>query len=213
MEGHELSKFFFAGITLGWGPCLAICLPVLFPYITAKGINWQTGLKLTLIFSFARLSAYSLLGLTAVAAFRTIDSLIGPNTVIVKLAAGSFIVFTGLAYLLGKIPHASCRFLDKFLVEKSNWNMFILGFLIGLAPCPPLVAILTYIGCMSGNILDGGASGFSFGAGTLISPLIPIGTIAGLISHKIKDKPKIFITTRIICGLIIIYFGIKLTVS
>lgn len=210
MEWKEIIKFFIAGITLGSGPCLLICLPILLPYITAKGTDLKTGLKLTIIFSLSRLISYSLLGLLSVLAFKAVSSILGPQGEWIKFIAGIFIVIIGLTYFIGKIPHISCRFLHKYLIDKSNWNMFILGLLIGFSPCPPLVAILTYLACMAKDVFWGFIGGFSFGLGTFISPLIPAGAAAGLFSYNIKQSPRIFLIIRIICSLVLIYFGIRL---
>ncbi len=210
MEWKEIIKFFIAGITLGSGPCLLICLPILLPYISAKGTDWKTGLRLTLIFSFSRLLAYSLLGLLAVLVYRMVNTMLGAQSGYLKLISGIFIFSIGITYLLGKDLHISCRFIHRYLVGKSNLSMFILGLLIGFSPCAPLMAILTYIASMAKNGFYGLVSGFSFGLGTFISPLLPAGIGAGLFSQYVKKSPKAFLVIRVISALILIYFGIRL---
>ncbi|HIE43304.1 MAG TPA: sulfite exporter TauE/SafE family protein [Candidatus Omnitrophica bacterium] len=169
MEWEEVIKIFVAGITLGTGPCLLICLPILLPYISAKGTDWRGGFKLALIFSLSRLVSYSLLGLLAVVLFRVVNTLLGPQGGYFKLTAGIFVVSIGIIYLLPcNITKAgACKFLHKYLIEKSNLNMFTLGVLIGFSPCAPLTAILTYIASMAKNALWGLLSGFFFWAGNV----------------------------------------------
>ena len=88
--------------------------------------------------------------------------------------------------------------------------MIAIGILIGFAPCLPLYGALGYIAAMSPNVLMGLAGGVSFGLGTVISPLIPLGLFSGLVSEKMLKNEKVFLALRIISGLILLILGIRL---
>ncbi|MDO9573049.1 MAG: sulfite exporter TauE/SafE family protein [Candidatus Omnitrophota bacterium] len=221
---NELIKIFIAGITLGNGPCLFTCLPIVLPYISglpqldAGPSGWKTGLKLTAIFSISRLFAYSLLGFLSVIFYRFIFGLIGPRNIYLQLILGIFIMLIGLFYLLNVnqnfiLGNPLCSFLRAKLVGKSKFNMVFLGLLIGFFPCAPLLAILTYIAATAKNSLWGFLAGFSFGLGTLATPLIPLGTLAGLFVDKIKKFSGAIIAIRLLSAAILIYFGVRLILA
>ena len=220
----EFIKIFIAGITLGNGPCLFTCMPIVLPYISGLpqqgggAPGWKTGLKLTAIFSISRLFAYALLGFIAVIFYRFIFGLIGPQSIYLQLILGIFIILIGLFYLFNInqkfiLSNPLCKFLHVKIIGKSKFNMVFLGLLVGFFPCAPLLAILTYIAATAKNPFWGFLAGFSFGLGTLATPLIPLGTLAGLIVDKIKKYPVALMAIRLLSAAILIYFGIRLTLS
>lgn len=217
----ELIKIFIAGITLGNGPCLFICIPIILPYIGGcleLGVEppaWKTGLKLTAIFSISRLFAYSLLGFLSVVFYRFVFGLLGSKGIYLHLILGILIILIGLFYLLNinqnlVLSNPLCALLRAKVVGKSKFNMILFGLLIGFSPCAPLLAILTYIAATAKDSLWGLLGGFSFGLGTLVTPLIPLGTLAGFIIDKIKKFPRAILTIRVLSAAILIYFGIRL---
>lgn len=207
---REIVKLFVAGMTLGCGPCLLVCLPIVLPYIFGKETDFKTGLKLSVIFSSSRVLIYSLLGLLSVVCFRFISGVVGQPGKYIKLATGVFIVIIGIIYLFHKNLPIFCRIVDKYISEKTNLNMFVLGVLIALSPCAPLAGILVYIACTASNAFLGLVYGFSFGIGTFVSPIIPAGALTGLFSGRIKNSPRLLFFARVLSGLLLIYFGINL---
>jgi cytochrome c biogenesis protein CcdA len=218
---NELTKIFIAGITLGNGPCLFICLPLILPYVgglpqlVSESAGWKTGLKLTAIFSISRLFAYSLLGFLSVVFYRFVFGLIGSKGIHLQLILGILIILLGLFYLFNInqnfiLSNPLCNFLRAELVRKSKFNMLLFGLLVGFSPCAPLLAILTYIAATAKNSLWGLLGGFSFGLGTLITPLIPLGTLAGFIVDKIRKSSAVLMTVRFLSAAILIYFGVRL---
>ncbi|MBU1998551.1 MAG: sulfite exporter TauE/SafE family protein [Candidatus Omnitrophota bacterium] len=220
----EFIKIFIAGIALGNGPCLFICIPIVLPYIGglpqqgAGSTGWKTGLKLTAIFSISRLFAYSLLGFLAVVFYRFVFGLIGPKGVYLQLILGIFIILMGLFYLFNInqnfiLSHRLCSFFRAKVVGKSTLNMILFGLLIGFSPCAPLLAVLTYIAATAKNSLWGLLAGFSFGLGTLATPLIPLGILIGLIVDKIRKSPRVLMAVRLLSAVILIYFGVRLILA
>jgi len=225
----ELIKIFIAGITLGNGPCLFICLPIVLPYIIAsskpRGQNHQEkseqkkgyifALKLTLLFSISRLISYSILGFLSVLFFKFVSNLAGGQNFYLKTFLGILIILAGVIYLLDIkknfiFQSPACSYLHKKILEKQNLNIFLFGLLIGFSPCGPLSAILAYIAAMSENPLSGLIAGFSFGLGTLMTPLIPLGVFTGFVADKLKKYSGVFTVLRFLSAIILIYFGINL---
>jgi sulfite exporter TauE/SafE len=217
----EFIKIFIAGVTLGNGPCLFICTPIILPYIGGLpqlGVGppgWKTGLKLTAIFSISRLFAYSLLGFLSVVFYGFVFGLIGAKGRYLQLILGILVILIGLFYLLDIkqsfiVSNPLCTFLRTKVLGKSKFNMLLFGLLVGFSPCAPLLAVLTYIAATAKDSLQGFLGGFSFGLGTLVTPLIPLGTLTGFIVDKIRKSSTVLITVRFLSTAMLIYFGARL---
>ena len=210
------TDIFIMGIMLGWGPCLYFCTPILIPYIAGTQKGWLSGLRAILIFSFSRVIAYMVLAIIATSLGHILlrkhyESDVGR---IVYLVFGLVVVLLGLAIVIGKIPrlHLCHRFANK-ITRNSIGGIALLGLLIGLSPCIPLFGVLAYIAVKSNTVLQGVFYGACFGAGTLLTPLIPMGVLAGGISSLIARKPMIFDIVSRLCGCFLIYVGVRLLIS
>ena len=206
---------FITGVALSWGPCLSFCAPILVPYIAGTQKGWLNGLKVSLAFSLARVISYVSLSL--------ISAIIGQYLIrrfyqtragsIIYLAAGVFVALLGIIIVIGKSPHLHfCAPLKKIGSRSGIKEMALLGIMVGLAPCLPLFGVLTYIAFNSQNFLHGAFLGLAFGLGTLISPLILIGPLAGGISMFLLKKPLVYKIFSYLCGLILIYLGIGMAI-
>jgi len=207
----EVLKLLTAGISMGWGPCLALWGPILLPYIAAAKGDWRGGLRISLMFSFGRLLALAILGGLASVAFASINRLFPPHrSGVLYLAIAIFIVLMGVLIVLGKgfkVPLH--RILRKHLVDRGTESMLVLGFLIGILPCAPLIAILTYIAYTATNVLYGIVYALSFGIGTIV-PVMVLGTLAGFLPERIFGSVRWLKVFRVICGVILILFGLQL---
>lgn len=210
MEHQNLLKVFLAGIALGNGPCLFACLPIVMSYIVAKGSDWKSGLRVSLIFSLTRLFAYSVLGALSVAAYRFVNSTLSQYSVYIKITTGILILLIGILYILGRNTSMLCRITHKYLEKKQETNSVIIGLLIGFSPCLPLLGVLTYIAATADTVFDGLLFGIAFGAGTFLSFIVPFGVLAGLISENALKVPKLFTVLRIVSGVILILMGLNL---
>ena len=88
--------------------------------------------------------------------------------------------------------------------------MFLFGFLMGVAPCVPYVAILTYIACVAEkDVLAGMWYATVFALGTAIAPIV-LGAFMGFIPSKALKSLKLLKTFQSVCGIVLIFFGFKL---
>jgi len=201
-------RLLIAGFTMGWGPCLAYVAPFLLPYIGATKRNWQEGLRVGLIFSIGRLLALSILGGLATVAFGFINRFFPPQkSGWLYLIVAFFMIVTGASIILGKglKMHVGKRVLDK-----GSESMFLFGFLMGIAPCVPYVAILTYIACIAENaILAGILYAAVFATGTAIAPVV-LGTLMGIIPARLFRREKFFNIFQVACGAVLLLFGFQL---
>ena len=201
-------KLLLAGFSMGWGPCLTFTAPLLLPYIGATKKDWRGGLKVGLAFSIGRLLALVILGGLATVAFRFINQFFPPQkSGWLYLIVAFFMVTIGILIVLGKVfkTHIGKRILDK-----GTKSLFLFGFLIGIAPCVPYVAILTYIACVAENaILAGILYAVMFALGTAIAPIV-LGSLMGIIPKKLLRSEKTFKTFQIVCGVVLSLFGFQL---
>jgi len=201
-------RLVIAGFVMGWGPCLTYTAPLLLPYIGATKRTWQGGLKVGLVFSIGRLLALAILGGLATVAFSRINQFFPPQRSgwlygIVSL----FMIVMGILIILGKgfrIP------IGNKILDKGTESMFLFGFLMGVAPCVPYVAILTYIACVAENdVLAGMWYATVFALGTAIAPLV-LGAFMGFIPGKALKSSKLLKTFQAVCGVVLILFGFQL---
>jgi len=201
-------RLVIAGFVMGWGPCLTYTAPLLLPYIGATKRTWQDGLKVGLVFSIGRLLALAILGGLATVAFSRINQFFPPQRSgwlygIVSL----FMIVMGILIILGKgfrIP------IGNKILDKGTESMFLFGFLMGVAPCVPYVAILTYIACVAENdVLAGMWYATVFALGTAIAPLV-LGAFIGFIPGKALKSSKLLKTFQAVCGVVLILFGFQL---
>jgi sulfite exporter TauE/SafE len=209
----EYTALFFYGITMGLGPCLTFCSPILLPYITARNKeNWLGGVRDILIFSLARVTVYSLLGLAAGSiGFGLTAVIAGDRFIFLKyLGMGIFILLLGIVMVLGRTKFTFCRILHRETIERSTKSMILLGILTGFSPCLPLAGALGIIAGLAPGSLAGAFWGFSFGLGTVVSPLILLALAAGGVGRLFSLKPALHRALRGVCGSFLIYFGIRL---
>jgi sulfite exporter TauE/SafE len=198
-------KLLVAGFTMGWGPCLTYTAPLLLPYIGATKRSWQEGFKVGLLFSTGRLIALALLGGIATVAFSFINQFFPPpKSGWLYVIAALFMIALGTLIIMGK--GLKIHIGDKIL-HKGTGSMFVMGFLMGIAPCVPYVAILTYIACIAENaVLTGVLYGALFALGTAVAPIL-LGTLMGIIPGKLLRTDKLYRAFQVICGIILILFG------
>jgi len=207
------TDLFIMGITLGWGPCLSFCGPVLVTYIAGTQSGWFRGLWNTLVFSFTRVLAYVILaGIAGKIGQLVIRNYYeSPFGSFLYPGVGIVIIILGILIIFNKSPHL--RFCKRFIknpIQNNLKGMVVLGLLMGFTPCIPLFGVLTYITFESKDILQAIFYGGCFGAGTILTPLIPIGILAGGIPSLLLRKPRIFDLFSRACGGFLVYFGIKL---
>lgn len=200
MDTGKILYLLIQGFFLGYGPCLLTCVPILLPYTVTKK-HWKEGFIATLTFSLSRLAVYVVLGGISgyVGAFLMKFYFTSMFPYYMQGAMAFVLILIGMFVLFGK--GTGLKFCG---VEESN--MVLLGVLVGLSPCLPLIGILLEIALLSENFVSGMVYSFAFGIGTVISPLLLIGTLAPSIGKRLNQKiQRVFI---FLCGLLLILMGL-----
>ncbi len=89
--------------------------------------------------------------------------------------------------------------------------MALLGFIVGVAPCAPLLGVITYIAFSVKDALLGAAYAFCFGVGaSIVTPVLALGILSSIIPRLLFKNPRILDIFRQSCGLLFVFFGARL---
>jgi len=206
---ENLYYLFVSGLILGSGPCLSLCAPVLVSYTAIHKETLKDSFLSYLIFSSSKLLGYCILGVLCTFGVKIIASPLGAKYLnLIYLIIGCFIILIGITTIFyrGNSFNPLCSWIHKGNIR----NVGILGLLIGLAPCLPLLGILNYIVLISDSFFS--AIGFCivFGLGTIVSPLFLMVMLSGRFAEALSKNDKLKIIIRILCGGIIIFLGGKI---
>ena len=205
-------NLFLMGLAFGWGPCLASCGPVLIPYIAGTRKNSLKGVGAYLLFSCARIAVYLVLGVAVFFLGKfIIEAWLVRFSKYIYVILGALLVIiggrtAGGRNLTGNRLKETCRFLIDD--EKS---IIVMGLIMGLLPCVPLLALLGYSGLVSKTWIEALIYSFSFALGTVLSPLLILSALTGLIPNFLAGQKQIYYKIlSFIRGLIIMFLGIQL---
>lgn len=205
-------SFFLLGLSFGIGPCLASCGPLLISYVAATNKNITKSILVYILFSLSRILVYIVLSLF-IFLFGQIMSkyVLGSFSKYLFIFGGMFLVIIGILICFRKgIDNKFCQKLQKFFLKKDTKTVIMLGLIIGILPCTPLISVISYIGLVSKHWLNAISFGLSFGLGTIISPLFLLVLFAGLISRVVLNGNSPHYIFNFFCGLIIVFLGFQL---
>ncbi len=203
-------SFLVSGVLLGYGACLVSCGPILISYFTGTHKNIKKSLISYGIFCFFRMLVYGLLGFLVfrIGQFAG-ESIFGHSRTYINIFGGIFITLIGFFMVFGKKPGTGLiTDLRTKFAGNDNIIVTLLGIIIGLIPCGPLLAVLSYVGLFSKTWIDSVLYSLFFGLGTAISPIVIFVVMSGMFSQYIKISSSKIIDFA--CGLIIIILGIQL---
>ncbi len=195
-------SFFLLGCLSGSGPCLAACGPLLLSFGVGSSAGVGKSFAGYLLFSLSRVTAYLALGVLFYLSGQAVFNRISASSAhLIAAAAGIFICVIGVMIALGHRP-------------PFGKSICAMGFIAGLVPCGPLLAILAYTVMVSPSLWQCLLLLLAYGAGTLISPLAVLCGISGMIPRWLKDREiQTVRVLNIVSGIVIILFGLRLLVS
>jgi len=209
-----LFSLFLIGFSFGIGPCIASCGPILISYTAGTNKNIIKSALVYLLFSLSRILIYMCLSLFIFLLGQAIVSYtLLPFSKYLFIFGGLFIIAIGLLIILGKNPeHKFCNKLQNFFLNKDSKTVIILGLIVGILPCAPLISVLSYVGLVSRHWLDALLYALFFGLGTLVSPLFLFVVFSGFITKSMVAKSNFYRIFNFIFGLIIVFLGIQLII-
>lgn len=206
-----LVSSFLLGVTLGAGPCMASCGPLLISYAAGTNKSVFKSLGAYFLFCFGRIIVYLALGVLVYNFGQAVtEHFVVSASKITAYCAGAFIALVGILVAIGRgFFGVTCLKWQKFFLEKDPKTIFLMGLLIGLIPCLPYVSLLSYIGLVSKSWHDAAVYSFAFGIGTAVSPLLAIVGFAGFLPGLLKDE-KFRRLFNALCGLVLVVLGVQL---
>lgn len=206
-------SFFLLGLSFGAGPCLASCGPLLITYLAGTGKNVWGSISSYILFSAARISVYLAIGVSVYLFGRfLVSTFLGAASRYILMFGGGFIAFIGALLILGRGRELGfCSALQRRFLKKDKKSVIIFGLVIGLLPCAPLVAVFSYLGLSAKNWPYALTYAFSFGLGTLLSPLLLLVGLSGLIPGLLGEKKAAYLRFfNLLCGWILVLLGLRL---
>jgi len=214
---RTVASLLLLGLSFGIGPCLATCGPILIPYIVGNKKNTLKSLGVYFLFSSARIAVYLVLGVAVFFLGRLIIEMqLARFSRYISVFFGIFLIIVGALTAWGnnlgqRQENGFCRFVHKNLLTRDKKNVILMGLITGLAPCAPLLALFAYLGLVSKTWVHALIYSFSFGLGTLLSPLLILSLLAGLIPNLLTGQKQVYSKIlSFVCGLVIIFFGVQL---
>lgn len=183
------------------------CAPLLASYSAVFKKGFKKSLISYLVFSTCKIIGYIILALIWTKVINLFSNhLIQKFAVFFYNLLAAFIILIGITTIFYKKdkPNSFCR-----IVHRGNIrNTGLMGFLVGLSPCLPLIGILNYIAIISPNLTSAAVLSFTFGLGTMISPLLLIVTFSAKISQIFSRNKRIEKIIKITGGLALIFLGL-----
>lgn len=210
-------QIFGIGFSFGIvGPCFLVCAPVLITYLGASKKDFGRGLKDIIVFLFGRLLAYLFLGFLAGLSALVLKRFISSNLALFfRPLSGIISILLGLFVLFAKEDSDSlCS--RRFHKAYTFGSLFLLGFIVGITPCAPLMALLFEITLISKTVFDGILYALFFGLGTFFSGVLVIGALSGIltgVTARLLRSAKSRLVFRIICAALLILLGISLVLG
>ncbi len=194
---NPVLQIFLLGLATSFGPCLFLCAPLIFPLLFTQNQRFL------FLFLLSRLLTFLLLSLLAYLLGRIFFQVLGGAKGLLFLFAGLFLYFLGIWSTLRE-KRVSC---PKRLTKGGSFLSIFLGLLFGLLPCPPSLAVLTYIMVEGKGYLHSLLLGLAFGSGELILPLFLASFLPSLFSRL---SPKVYKVFQFLSLIIFFLIGAQL---
>jgi sulfite exporter TauE/SafE len=206
---ENLYYLFASGLVLGSTSCLGLCAPMLLAYVVAHKKSLSQSLLSYAIFSLGKLTSYAFLGiLCALGATLIHNPRIAGFADAIYVVMGCFITLIGITTIFyeQKTLSRMCAWFNTGNIR----NVGILGLLVGLSPCLPLLGILNYIMLISKTVFDAVLFTLLFGLGTVLSPLLVLVALSAKAAAYLSRKPVFKMIIRVICGAVLVILGGKI---
>jgi len=203
-------SLFILGLTLGSGPCLASCGPLLLSYIVGTNKKVAGGLLTYVLFSLARVAVYIILAIGVFFLGRfALEGFLAGLARYLFILGGAFIILLGVLVIWGGYgENNTCAFLKRQFLEHDKKSIVLLGVVVAIVPCAPLLAMLSYLGLVSVKWWQRVLGALFYGIGVFISPLLLLSGLGGLIQRWLKGRQAAIL--NYICGLVMVILGLQL---
>uniref|UniRef100_A0A7C3UQ82 Urease accessory protein UreH-like transmembrane domain-containing protein n=1 Tax=candidate division WOR-3 bacterium TaxID=2052148 RepID=A0A7C3UQ82_UNCW3 len=197
-----LLNLFLLGLTTSFGPCLFLCTPLIVPLIFTQRKHF------IFLFLFSRLLSFLLLSFLAFLSGKILSPFFHQYRSLVFIVAGLFIFFLGI-WSFSQRGIIFCP--RRFKWENKYLFAIILGIILGFLPCPPSLAVLTYVILEGKNVFYSLLLGLAFGLGEISFPIFLTFFSQPFLSKTANDKS--FRIVQVFSFLLLLLIGFQLLVK
>ncbi len=201
-------KLFLLGAALSFGPCLATCSPLVIPYAAGTRRSWRGGLAVTALFLLGRTVTYAGLGLAAGWGGMVLLDLLSGYRRLAYLIGGAGVAAAGVLVVSGRLAPEGKR--CRRPSAAGAGGPFLFGLVTGVMPCAALLAVLGFIALEAAAPVQGALLGAAFGLGKFLSPILPLGVLAGAFPRLLPAPPRTAAVLRAVSGTALLLAGIYL---
>ena len=174
MESLTFVSLFIIGLSYGATACMFSCAPFLAPLLLTNGTTLSSSVRVVLPFSMGRVLSYTLIALISFLSAEGVKKALDDNSSI-QLILGGFTIAIGfyLLYKIFKRSQQGCSGGSKLQGSKPKTlvGFFLLGSLVSLNPCAPIVTLIGLSASASSLFLVF-AYGLAFGLGAVLIPFV-----------------------------------------
>jgi sulfite exporter TauE/SafE len=212
MNVRDVLELFLGGLVLGHGPCLVFCAPIILPVVASTEGSWKGGLVSTLKFSAGRMLSYLFLALAASFSYAWLDNfiLVDSTHFTVRLLLSILLVILAVLIMSGHVARIGSRGVLRGFTLSSP---FVLGILVGLTPCAPLLGSLAYVAVRADGPEEGALLGLAFAIGTLLSPLLILGAVFGSLKRITGTGERALFVLRLAGSAVLFFFAVRLVLE
>lgn len=204
---ENLYYLLVAGILMGSGPCLGFCAPFLVAYMGVQKKTFRQSLLSYGFFCAGKMISYAILGfLCALGTLSLQSSVVMWHAHIIYLILGVFIMCLGIASAL-RPSHSSLCCLPR---QEKTYHMAVVGFLVGLSPCLPLIGMLHYIALIARTPYEAAGLTMVFGLGTVASPVIVLMVCSGGFARAISQWKSVSYFFHYLLSALIVFLGVAI---
>lgn len=205
-------SFFIFGLGFGLGPCLLSCGPLLASYATFSCTSFLQGVITYLFFSLSRIAVYLIFSLlTFFLGQLAVDRTLTKGRFFIFFLSGFFLIILGLGISLGRFSQRHfCQRWNRFFYNRSKIGALLLGLVVGILPCAPLLSFFAFNALTSKNWQHNLLNATAFSLGSLFSPLLLLILGGIFLRRNVVDQERLGRLFDFVCGLVIIYLGLRI---
>lgn len=197
-------SLFILGLSYGTTACMLSCMPFLTPILTRSSTT-TAALKTVSAFSAGRVVSYTMLALLAFYFGALIKQFFHNNTLI-SFFLGFATLSLGLVMI--KQSFSTQKKCKSSKIDIKDKNVFVVGLLMALNPCLPLLTLIT-LSAAASSYLSAVSFGVLFGIGAVAFSFLFYGFfLSTLIGGLLKEFKKYAKAIEILSATFLIILGI-----
>lgn len=196
-------SLFLLGLSYGMTACMLSCMPFLTPILTRA--NTTAGaVKTVFAFSAGRVVSYTFLALLAFYFGSLIKTFFQGNSLISSLLGFATLSLGLLMVKQSRTPKKQCK---KSKMELADKNVFVIGVLMALNPCLPLLSLIT-LSAATTSYFSAASFGVMFGIGAVAFSFLFYGFfLSTLITGLLKEFKKYAKAIELLSATFLIILG------